>query len=77
MLGVAFAQETKDRPSFEVATVKASDPNPQNALLVGMAADPSIVRFHEYYAAGFVSRGGVSGEGLPDRRAGLDGERAV
>jgi uncharacterized protein (TIGR03435 family) len=45
LFGVAFAQETKDRPSFEVASVKASDPNPENPLLVGMAADPSIVRF--------------------------------
>jgi hypothetical protein len=32
-------------PPFEVASVKASDPNPQNSLPVGMAADPSVVRF--------------------------------
>src|ERR1700733_3738528 len=45
LFGVAFAQRATDKPTFEVASVKASDPNPANPLLVGMAADPSIVRY--------------------------------
>jgi uncharacterized protein (TIGR03435 family) len=33
------------RPTFEVASVKASDPNPANSIFVGMAADPARVRY--------------------------------
>lgn len=37
-------QETV-RPTFEVSTVKPSDPNPSNPSLVGMSADQAIVRY--------------------------------
>ena len=37
---IGFAQQ---RPTFEVATVKPVDPN--SSILVGMSADPSIVRY--------------------------------
>jgi uncharacterized protein (TIGR03435 family) len=40
--GLAFAQK---KPAFEVATVKPSDPNPENTILVGMSADQAIVRY--------------------------------
>jgi len=45
LFGVAFVQTAAELPTFEVASVKASDPNPQNSVLVGMAADPSRVRY--------------------------------
>jgi uncharacterized protein (TIGR03435 family) len=41
--GVAFAQQTPAKPSFEVATVKPVDPD--SSILVGMSADPSLVRY--------------------------------
>src|SRR4051812_37505677 len=43
--GVAFAQKPPAKPAFEVATVRPADPNPANSILVGMSADPSIVRY--------------------------------
>jgi uncharacterized protein (TIGR03435 family) len=48
--GLAFAQEKpasrkEGKPAFEVATVKPSDPNPANTILVGMSADRAIVRY--------------------------------
>src|SRR5579862_3409381 len=44
-LGVAFAQQAANTPHFEVASVKASDPNPENTILVGMSADQAMVRY--------------------------------
>ena len=41
--GVAFAQQRPAKPAFEVATIKPLDPN--SSVLVGMSADPSIVRY--------------------------------
>ena len=40
---IAFTQQVKPKPTFEVASVKAIDPN--SSPLVGMSADPSIVRY--------------------------------
>jgi uncharacterized protein (TIGR03435 family) len=42
---VAFAQQPPAKPTFEVAAIRPSDPNPANAVLVGMSADPSLVRY--------------------------------
>src|SRR5579863_1812994 len=41
--GVAFSQQPPAKPTFEVATIKPLDPN--SSPLVGMSADPSIVRY--------------------------------
>jgi len=41
--GIAFAQQPPAKPTFEVATIKPLDPN--DSVLVGMSADPSIVRY--------------------------------
>ena len=40
---IAFTQQIKPKPTFEVASIKVSDPN--SSPLVGMSADPSIVRY--------------------------------
>jgi uncharacterized protein (TIGR03435 family) len=40
---IAFTQQAKPKPTFEVASVKPTDPN--SSPLVGMSADPSIVRY--------------------------------
>jgi len=42
---IAVAQEKPAKPTFEVAIIRPSDPNPSNTVLVGMSADPSIVRY--------------------------------
>jgi uncharacterized protein (TIGR03435 family) len=34
-----------DRPAFEVASIKATDPNPENAAFVGMTADGARVQY--------------------------------
>jgi uncharacterized protein (TIGR03435 family) len=44
-LGFAFAQQAADKPSFEVASIKASDPNPSNPVFIGMSADGAIVKY--------------------------------
>ncbi len=44
-LGLAFAQQPPDDPKFEVASIKPSDPNPQNTMFVGMSADGSMVNY--------------------------------
>lgn len=44
-LAVCFAQPKAAKPEFEVAAVRPSDPDPANRILVGMSADPSIVRY--------------------------------
>jgi uncharacterized protein (TIGR03435 family) len=41
----AFAQQNTDKPSFEVASVKPSDPNPSNTMWVGMSADRALVTY--------------------------------
>ncbi len=43
--GLACAQAPPAKPTFEVASVRAADPHPENTILVGMSADPSIVRY--------------------------------
>src|SRR5437879_4703574 len=43
--GLAVAQNTTDKPAFEVASVKPSDPNPSSPLWTGMTADPGMVRY--------------------------------
>jgi uncharacterized protein (TIGR03435 family) len=40
---VAFAQQPPPKPAFEVAVVRPVDPN--SSILVGMSADPAIVRY--------------------------------
>src|SRR5262249_26962836 len=42
-LGSTFGQPAPDGPRFEVASIRASDPNPLNPLFVGMSADGAIV----------------------------------
>lgn len=42
---ITFGQQPPVKPKFEVATVRPADPNPQNTVLVGMSADPSLVRY--------------------------------
>jgi len=41
--GIAWGQQPPAKPTFEVASVKPIDPN--DSPLVGMSADPSIVRY--------------------------------
>ncbi len=41
--GIALAQQAPAKPSFEVATVKPVGPD--SSILVGMSADPSLVRY--------------------------------
>ena len=40
-----FAQQVADKPSFEVASVKPTDPNPSNPMFIGMSADAAIVKY--------------------------------
>lgn len=42
---LALSQQVSTKPTFEAATVRPADPNPANAIFVGMSADPSIVRY--------------------------------
>jgi uncharacterized protein (TIGR03435 family) len=42
---VALAQQATNKPAFEVASVKASDPNPSNPMWIGMDADGGMVRY--------------------------------
>lgn len=44
-LGIAFAQPAADKPGFEVASIKASDPNPSNPVFIGMSADGAMVKY--------------------------------
>jgi len=45
LAGVASAQGQSEKPTFEVASIKPSDPNPENTLWIGMEANPGTVRF--------------------------------
>jgi uncharacterized protein (TIGR03435 family) len=44
-LSIGVAQSAPERPSFEVASIKPSDPNPSNSMWVGMSADRAIVKY--------------------------------
>jgi uncharacterized protein (TIGR03435 family) len=44
-LGFALAQQVPDAPGFEVASIKASDPNPSNTMFIGMSADGAMVKY--------------------------------
>ncbi len=44
-LSLAFAQQPPDDPKFEVASIKPSDPNPQNTMFIGMSADGAMVNY--------------------------------
>ncbi len=43
--GIAFAQQAPDEPRFEVASIKPSDPNPENPMFIGMTADGAMVKY--------------------------------
>lgn len=43
--GVALAQQSADKPSFEVASIRATDPNPSNPMWIGMSADGATVKY--------------------------------
>jgi uncharacterized protein (TIGR03435 family) len=45
MLGLAFALHAAGDPRFEVASIKASDPNPSNPMFIGMSADEAMVTY--------------------------------
>lgn len=44
-LGLALAQRVPDEPRFEVASIRASDPNPSNPVFIGMSADRAMVKY--------------------------------
>jgi uncharacterized protein (TIGR03435 family) len=41
----ALAQQVANRPAFEVASIKPSDPNPENPMFIGMSADGAVVKY--------------------------------
>lgn len=43
-LGLVQAQQTEP-PRFEVASIKATDPNPSNTAYIGMSADGAMVKY--------------------------------
>jgi uncharacterized protein (TIGR03435 family) len=42
---LALAQQATNKPAFEVASIKPSDPNPQNTMVIGMSADGAMVNY--------------------------------
>ena len=44
-LSVTLAQQAAKSPVFEVATIKATDPNPENTAFIGMTADGARVKY--------------------------------
>ena len=42
---IAFSQQPPDELRFEVASIKPSDPNPDNPMFVGMSADGAMVKY--------------------------------
>jgi len=44
-LPAAFAQQALEEPRFEVASIRPSDPNPENPVAIGMSADGAIVTY--------------------------------
>jgi len=45
VFSLAAGQQPTERPAFEVASIKSSDPNPSNAIWIGMTADAGMVRY--------------------------------
>ena len=45
LAGIASGQRQSEKPAFEVASIKPSDPNPSNTMWVGMDANAGMVRF--------------------------------
>jgi uncharacterized protein (TIGR03435 family) len=45
LAGIGLAQQKIDKPAFEVASIKPSDPNPSNPMWIGMDADAGMVRY--------------------------------
>jgi uncharacterized protein (TIGR03435 family) len=45
LFSLALGQQPTEKPAFEVATIKSSDPNPSNAIWIGMSADAGMVRY--------------------------------
>ena len=74
-LGLAFAQPAPDGPRFEVASIKATDPNPSNPMFIGMSADGAMVKYTNITLRDCI-RGAYRVRDFPDRRAQLDDERA-
>jgi uncharacterized protein (TIGR03435 family) len=44
-LPVGFAQQASEEPRFEVASIRPSDPNPENPMAIGMSADGAMVTY--------------------------------
>ncbi len=44
-LSLALAQQAAKKPAFEVASIKATDPNPENTAFIGMTADGARVKY--------------------------------
>ncbi len=45
LAGIASGQRQAEKPTFEVASIKPSDPSPSNTMWVGMDANAGMVRF--------------------------------
>lgn len=45
LCGIVFAQQLADKAAFEVASIKPTDPNPSNAVFIGMSADGAAVKY--------------------------------
>jgi uncharacterized protein (TIGR03435 family) len=45
MARMSMLGQTADAPSFEVASIKPSDPNPDSPLFIGMSADGTMVKY--------------------------------
>jgi uncharacterized protein (TIGR03435 family) len=43
--GLAFALQTPEKPGFEVASIKPSDPNSSDSIFIGMSADRAMVTY--------------------------------
>jgi uncharacterized protein (TIGR03435 family) len=42
---LGFGRQSGNKPAFEVASIKPSDPNPSNRMFTGMKADADMVRY--------------------------------
>jgi uncharacterized protein (TIGR03435 family) len=45
LISSSLARQTITTPAFEVASIKPSDPNPDNPMWIGMRADPGTVQY--------------------------------
>jgi len=45
LASLGLAAQAADEPRFEVASIKASDPNPSNPMFIGMSADGAMVQY--------------------------------